>query len=104
MQFGDLLKLYHWNTHAYARHVASGELYDKFQKNLDKFVETFQKKDRIMVNSHIPIRIVSDIEIVEILNKFVDFLNELKLRKELEVIRDDIVIDVNQTLYLFSMD
>lgn len=36
------LKLYHWNTRSYARHLASSELVDEVEKFTDTYVEYMQ--------------------------------------------------------------
>ena len=38
------IKLYHWRTKSYSRHVASGDLYDSLNKDIDTFVEIYQGK------------------------------------------------------------
>lgn len=36
------LKIYHWNTRSYARHLASSDLVDEVEKFTDTFVECMQ--------------------------------------------------------------
>ena len=38
------IKLYHWNTHSYARHKATDELHEKLSDLVDEFVEVMQGK------------------------------------------------------------
>ena len=105
IQFRDLLQIYHWQTKSYARHVAAGQLYDKFQINLDRIIEAYTKNNkRITINTSVKLYNVSDSEMEKILEEFVRFLASLKFpkRSDLENIRDEILSDVNQTLYLFT--
>jgi hypothetical protein len=37
----DQIKLYHWTTTRYARHIASDDLHGKLSKLVDLFVETY---------------------------------------------------------------
>ena len=38
------IRLYHWTTPIYNQHIVSGELYEKLDKLIDKFVETYMGK------------------------------------------------------------
>lgn len=38
------LKLYHWQTHSYARHKATDELLDSLDKLIDEYVEVYMGK------------------------------------------------------------
>ena len=44
LYFETQIRLYHWKTKVYSRHVASGNLYKKMDDFLDKFVEVYQGK------------------------------------------------------------
>jgi hypothetical protein len=119
LQIQQQIRLYHWKTKSYARHVASGELYSKLDKLVDDFIETYQGKlgkSRIQYEE-IDIKLLSidDNDIIDVLNSFKDFLvNHLEsfLSKNLKGMsntdllnkRDEMLGEVNRSLYLFSLN
>ena len=38
------LKLYHWQTHVYARHIATDKVLEKLDNSIDSFVEVYSGK------------------------------------------------------------
>jgi hypothetical protein len=106
IKFNVNIQLYHWHTKLYARHVAAGALYDKMQANTDKLVEVMQSDGkRFQVNETISLKSLNDKDIIAFLKNFIDFLKKFDSpRTDIITIRDDMLIDVNQTLYLFSLE
>ena len=112
MTLRDQVKLYHWQTMAYPRHVATDELVTKLDANIDQFVEVYVGKyGRPKLSgqtSTIRLRNHSDKEATSLLKEAVDWLTtdlSRRLKKtdtDLLNIRDTIVADLNQTLYLFT--
>ena len=112
MTLRDQVKLYHWQTMAYPRHVATDELVTKLDANIDQFVEVYiGKYGRPKLSgrtSSIRLRNHSDKEATNLLKEAVSWLTTDLTRKlkrtdtDLLNIRDTIVADLNQTLYLFS--
>uniref|UniRef100_A0A6C0AQP3 Uncharacterized protein n=1 Tax=viral metagenome TaxID=1070528 RepID=A0A6C0AQP3_9ZZZZ len=110
-----MVKLYHWKTTSYATHKATDELYTKLNENIDNFIEVLLGKSgsRIDLISHKNIRLV-DLSSSESLKREVDAfkgylvgLNDSKAMKlmsntDLYNIRDTILGDLNQFLYLLS--
>ena len=113
LTFQSQVRIYHWRTRSYARHVASGNLYEEIDKLIDKFIETLQGKTERITYEQITIKLfpLEDQEMVELLHNFAIFLEEKveaflkKLGKstDLQNIRDEMVGKVNQTKYLFSL-
>ena len=99
-------RIFHWQTKSFSRHSAFGMVYDSLDDLIDTFVETMQSSgERISVNSKIEIRTINDKEIVSFLKNFVDYLKKMNTKRtDLLAIRDDMLIDVNQTIYLFSFE
>ena len=107
----DTLKLYHWNTRIYARHVASDALVDKLASSIDEIVETIQgikRNDRI-VFKNTKIKVPNDIEVIKILEDFVKWLINCYPKlipkngsQPLLNIRDEVLNDIYKTLYLFN--
>jgi DNA-binding ferritin-like protein len=111
MVLRDQVKVYHWQTKKYARHVASDELLKKLDTNIDQFVEVFiGKYGRPSFTSKHSIRLHNfhESDAPRLIQDAIMWMQtELpkKLKKtdnDLLNIRDTIVADLNQTLYLFT--
>lgn len=108
LQFQTLLRLYHWNTTSYARHVASGNLYEKLDPLIDAFIETMQGQMKSGRIHEKPFKLsgktLSDKDAVKLLKQFVTFLTSLKLSSsDLQNLRDEMLTEVQRTQYLFSL-
>jgi len=110
----NMVKLYHWKTCSYAAHKASDELYDSLNKNIDKFVEIMLGKNNSRLNMKGKSIKFSDpnttIQIKKIIYNYRDLL-ELKINKYINIkhntdllnIRDEILGNLNQFLYLLTL-
>jgi DNA-binding ferritin-like protein len=110
-----MVKLYHWKTTSYATHKATDELYTKINANMDSFVEVLLGKSGVRTDlmSHKHIRLV-DLSSAEALKREIEGfkgylvgLNDNKAMKKMSNndlfnIRDTILGDLNQFLYLLS--
>lgn len=106
------IKMYHWTTKCYSRHKASGKYFDKLLENIDSFIEVYIGKYKrptaktmsIVVNTY------NDKEIVNLLKSFSQFLTKdiTKMLSsndtDLLTIRDNILEDTHQTMYLFTFN
>jgi hypothetical protein len=112
LEYSALIKLYHWNTQSYSRHKASDQLYADIQAGMDKFVEIYigiyGRKD--VFRGKLPVielRILTDKEANTLLDNIAKFLETdiPKYVKETDLlnIRDEILGNVNQTKYLFTL-
>jgi len=114
LEFLTMIKLYHWKTRSYSQHKATDELYGRLNENIDKFVEVLLGKDQSRI-SHMEKKM--DItntdnmrDVKSQVLEFRNFLNEFNVHfnakrdSDLFSIRDDILGDVNQFLYLLSFD
>ncbi len=114
MTLRDQVKLYHWQTMNYPRHIATNDLVAKLDTNIDQFVEVYigryGRPKLTGKTASIHLRNHSDNEAQQMIKDMVGWLeNELpkKLKKtdtELFNIRDTILQDLNQTLYLFTLN
>ena len=118
LQFFEMLlmiKLFHWKTHSYATHKATDELYSKFNEHMDTFIEVLLGKtgDRIHLTNCKSVSLVDltdQSQLVKKINEFKEYLvgltNEKVLRPmsntDLLNIRDEILGDMNQFLYLLT--
>ena len=110
-----MVKLFHWKTTSYATHKATDDLYTKLNTNIDDFTEILLGKSgsRIDLMSNKNIRLV-DLSSQESLKREVDAfkgylvsLDENKAMRsmsntDLYNIRDTILGDLNQFLYLLT--
>lgn len=104
----NAVKLYHWNTFSFAKHKATDELYSRLNEHIDKFVEVMMgKKGRIPEYSKKITATSSDFKRqVHNYREFLIHLGDLlddERDTDLLNIRDEILADVNQFLYLLTL-
>lgn len=114
MTLRDQIKLYHWQTINYPRHIATNDLVTKLDTNIDSFVEVYiGRYGRPKLSgktSSIHLRNFSDKEASAMVKEIIGWLEHdlpKKLKRtdtDLLNIRDTILQDLNQTLYLFSLN
>lgn len=110
-----MIKLFHWKTLSYATHKATDELYSKLNDDIDKFIEVLLGKTGIRTNllkKHtISLVDLSTTEqMVKKINIYKSYLvgltNNFFMRSmtntDLLNIRDEILGDLNQFLYLLT--
>ena len=111
----NTVKLYHWKTYSYATHKATDELGDSLQKNIDSFVEVLLGKRGDRVNlMHLKKISLKDFDSASAfkkqINEYKSYLVNLDHHKALQgmsnsdlyTIRDEMLSDLNQFLYLFT--
>ena len=116
MEILMMIKMYHWNTSSYATHQATDELYSKINKHMDHFMEIFMGKTgkRIEMKSKdsITIRNLSSksklrSQITDYKSYLVNLNNnpfmKLMTNTDLFNIRDELLADLNQFLYLLTL-
>lgn len=115
MEILMMVKLFHWKTYSYATHKATDDLYSKLNENIDTFIEILLGKSgkRTDLTHQKHIRLM-DLSNVEVLKREVDqfkgyllALNDNKVMKQMTNtdlfnIRDEILGDLNQFLYLLT--
>ena len=111
-----LIKLFHWKTYSYSTHKATDKVYESLNKNMDRFMEVLFGKSGIRMNfkdqKTIPLMDVESQEkLMEKVHLFINYLDKLSSNKTLLLmsntgllnIRDEILEDMNQFLYLLSL-
>ena len=113
----NTVKLYHWKTHSFAEHKATDELYTKLNATIDSFVEVLLGKTQNRVDltrvKMLPVKDFTSLE--QMKREMSDFksylvgLNSNKTMKsmsntDLYNIRDEILGDINQFLYLSTFN
>ena len=108
----NTVKLYHWKTRSFAQHKATDELYEKLNGHVDTFVEVLLGKDESRIkmvekrcelldysdSSDFKTRIYEYREFLTDMNQYFDAKRDTDLLN----IRDEILGDINQFLYLMT--
>ncbi len=110
----NTIKLYHWKTLSYATHVATDDLHKNLSTHIDKYVEVMIGKMNVNIymSDYSCIK-MKNLENNNSLERFIrnfiikfedlhDFLPE-KRNTDLMNIRDDIITDLHQFLYLLRL-
>lgn len=114
LQLRDEIKLYHWQTRIYARHIATDNMLKALEKSIDSFVEIYIGKygrPRITgKNAEITLHNLSEAGIIRIINAAIRYLQgtltkSLKAAADSDLIniRDEMIGELNQLLYLFTL-
>ena len=109
----DQIKLYHWQTRVYARHIATDKILEVLEKSIDSYVEIYiGKYGRPKVNGKnaiISLQNLSEAGASRMIVAAVKYLQGPLTKTlnesdtDLMNIRDEIVADLNQLLYLFTL-
>ena len=117
LRLRNTMKVYHWMTLSYPRHKASDALIEKIDVISDKFVEVYMGRygrDKSLNASSkktviLQLPSLSEKEVPEYLVEARDWLSERlptmikKNDTELFNIRDELISELNQCLYLFTL-
>ena len=104
-----LNKLYHWNTTSFARHKATDEFDSTLQSILDKFVEVYVGRYSVkpaVKKLKLDESNLSDEGIVKLFIAVREYLKTFDKKftdTDLLNLRDELLANVNQTLYLFNL-
>jgi len=114
LYFLYMIKLYHWKTRSYSKHKATDELYGQLNTHVDRFVEVllgkdqtrleYMEKDLELINTDNMSEVKA--RIFEYRNFLIDFNQHFDKDRDSDLlnIRDEILADINQFLYLLSFD
>jgi hypothetical protein len=113
LQLRNQIKLYHWQTRVYARHIATDQILEKLEKNIDSFVEIYIGKygrPRLTgANAALTLQNLTEAGASRLIKAGIKYLQGLSksLRSgadsDLINIRDEMVADLNQLQYLFTL-
>ena len=119
-----LVKIFHWNTKSYSQHKATDDLYERMDEKIDHFVECYMGKDGKRLtewNHHMELMYGTDAVLANTnksatrvaFQKYVHTFREFLINldrcldptrdSDLLNIRDDLLGDVNQFLYLYTL-
>jgi hypothetical protein len=110
----DQIKLYHWQTRVYSRHIATDKILENLEKAIDSYVEVyFGKYGRVRLtgnNAQITLQNITDAGATRMIKAAVKYLQgpltkTLKPAVDMDLmnIRDEIIADLSQLLYLFTL-
>jgi len=109
----DQIKLYHWQTSVFARHKATDDVIGALDESIDKCVEVYMGKyGRPRVTSKtnvIHVKNMGEKEAVTFVKKCIRILTEVIPKglkpadTDLVSIRDEMLAELNQLLYLFTL-
>ena len=105
------IKLYHWQTTLYSRHKSTDKYFEKLSSNIDRFIETYQGiygRIYLKKNNLIKLEDLDDDSIQKccdyMIKWFVKIIGpKIKNNPDLLTIRDEMLADLNQLKYLFSL-
>ena len=109
----EQVKLYHWQTHLYARHKATDDVIKSLDEHIDLFVEVYMGKygrpNITKTTNTIQVRNMADKSAMKFIKDCIahltgPFTKSLKVTDtDLLNIRDEILGELNQLLYLFTL-
>lgn len=105
--FQVTIKLYHWRTKSYTRHVITDKFNTSLLEFIDRFVETYigiYNIKPLMDNVPIAIDMISDVKIMDLFmmaKTTLQQMDEWSQDSDLLALRDDFLAIVEQTIYLF---
>jgi DNA-binding ferritin-like protein len=115
LEMSNTIKLYHWKTYSYATHKATDELYQRLGEHTDKFIEVLlgkaQNRTNLMNVKTIRLRdMQSHEDFKRVIEEYKNYLVGLNNHKAMNLmsntdlfnIRDEILGDLNQFLYLYT--
>jgi hypothetical protein len=110
-----MIKLFHWKTFCYATHKATDKMYDKLNGHMDRFMEVLLGKSNVRMNLvHKKSISLLDLSREAFMTRIMSFKSYLvnisdhpamksMSNVDLLTIRDELLADLNQFLYLMSL-
>jgi hypothetical protein len=112
-QLRDQVKLYHWQTHLYARHKATDDVIKSLDEHIDLFVEVYMGKygrpNITKTTNIIHVKNMADKSAVKFIKDCISHLTGSFTKSikgsdtDLLNIKDEILGELNQLLYLFTL-
>lgn len=106
----DQVKMYHWQTKSFAEHKATDDLVGTLDTNIDKFVEVYMGRyGRPLIKKTLPVKNLTVSGIRAFITRSSAWLSTKLPRMvkrtdtDLLNIRDEILADLNQIKYLFTL-
>lgn len=112
LQLRDQIKLYHWQTRVYARHMATDKVLDSLETAIDSFVEIYighHGRPRLTgKNTQITLQNLTEAGAVRAVHAAIRYLEgpltrDIARSPDLLNLRDELIGDLGQLLYLFTL-
>jgi len=109
----EQIKLYHWQTHVFARHIATDEVITALDKTIDEYVETYMGKygrPRMTARTNtVRVQNITEKTAVRFIKAAIAHLQGPLVKKlkptdtDLVNLRDEMMGELNKILYLFTL-
>lgn len=111
LQLQNQIKLYHWQTRVYARHIATDTILEKLEERIDNFVEVYLGKygrPRLTgKNATISLQNLTEAGAVRMIKAAIKYVQgmhkQVQTQTDLINILDDILKELGQLIYLFTL-
>jgi hypothetical protein len=114
LQLQTQIKLHHWQTRVYARHIATDKMLEKLSETIDTFVEVYiGKYGRPKItgkNASLSLHNLTEAGATRLVNAGIKYLQgplTKSLRSSTDTdllnLRDEMLAILNQLLYLFTL-
>jgi len=110
----EQIKVYHWQTYMFARHKATDEVIEALDGSIDKYVEVYMGKyGRRKITSStntIKIQNMADKTAAKFIKACITYLQGPLVKRlkpsdtDLINIRDEMLSELNQLLYLYTLE
>lgn len=112
-QMREQIKLYHWQTKSYSRHKATDGVIDALDEHIDKFVEVYMGKygrPKMTARTNtVKVANLSEANIQKFIKQCITVLQTTLVKNlkptdtDLVNLRDEMLGELNQLLYLFTL-
>lgn len=112
-QMREQIKLYHWQTKLYSRHKATDSVIDALDEHIDKYVEVYMGKygrPKLTTRTNtIKVSNLSEANILKFIKQCITVLQTTLVKNlkptdtDLVNLRDEMLGELNQLLYLFTL-
>lgn len=109
----EQIKLYHWQTKSFSRHKATDGVIDTLDELIDKYVEVYMgrygRPKMTSRNNMVHVKNLSEANIVRFIKQCISYLQSELVKglkpqdTDLINLRDEMLADLNQLLYLFTL-
>jgi hypothetical protein len=110
----EQIKVYHWQTHVFARHKATDDVISALDESIDKYVEIYMGKygrPKVSTGTNtVRIQNMNEKSAVKFIKTCITYLEGPLVRRlkpsdtDLVNIRDEMLGELNQLLYLFTLE
>ena len=109
----EQIKLYHWQTHSFARHKATDDLLDALDKTIDEYVEVYMgrygRPRMASRNNTVRVQNMNEKMASRFIKECIAYIQGPLVKKlastdtELINLRDEMLADLNKVTYLFTL-